>query len=178
MTSHPTALPDGSWTLDPDRTTVTVAVKKLGLLNVSATLDLIDGTIDISDGQVDTVDARVSATSYRSPNAKRNEHVIGSDFLDTASHPEIAFRTTSVEPADDGYVASGTVNVKGKDALLRFDVHDITAENNTASFSATASVDRTTIGVDKMPSLIIGRMLDLTISAHAQRVDPDSGAGA
>lgn len=39
----------------------------------------------------------------------------------------------------------------------------------TASFTATASVDRTVLGLNKMSGFVIGKTLDITVSAHAVR---------
>ena len=83
-----TQLPSGTWQLDTSATTVTVSVKKLGFFAVPATLDVSSGSIEIDDDhQVTNVDIVVDASSYASKNAKRNEHVLGPDFLDTKNHP-------------------------------------------------------------------------------------------
>ncbi len=178
MTTNQAHIPDGTWTLDPNRTTVSVSVKKLGMLNVAATLDLIDGTVRVSDGQVTSADAQVSAASYRSPSAKRNEHVTGSDFLDATTHPEIAFSASNADQVTDSYIVDGSISVKGKSFPLSFDVLDVTTDATVASFRATARVDRNAIGIDKMPGFIIAKMLDLTVDAHAQRRDHGDEAEA
>lgn len=174
MTDHQALLPDGTWKLDADRTTVTVSVTKLAAFTVSATLDLIDGTVQVSDGHVSDVHARVDSGSYRSPNAKRNEHVTGPDFLDAANHPEIRFSAASAEATSAGHVVTGTVSIKGKSFPLSITTHNIATVGNDGSFQASASVDRTAIGVGKMPAFIISHMLELTIDAHAHRIDTES----
>lgn len=84
-------LPAGTWTLNPSATTITVSAKKLGIFTIPATLTVVSGTIDIGDDhQVTNVDIVADAGSYTSKSDKRNEHVIGADFLDAGAHPTIA----------------------------------------------------------------------------------------
>lgn len=161
-------LPTGTWTLDSKQTTVTVTVKKLGLLSVPATLALTSGTIEIdADHQVTAVDVVADATSYASKNPKRNEHVVSADFLDAANHPELHFSATGVSQTAGGYRADGSVTVKGRTAPISIDINDVDFNTERASFTATATVDRNAIGVDKLPSFVIGRDLELTVTAVA-----------
>lgn len=165
-----TQLPTGTWTLDPTATTITVSVKKLGLLTVPATLDVVSGTIDIDDDHhVTNVNVNADATSYTSKNAKRNEHVLSGDFLDAEAHPTIAFRTEKVTPTGNGHASNGTVTVKGRTAPIDVTISNVETTGTTGSFVATATVDRNTLGVDKMPSFVIGRHLDITVNAVATK---------
>lgn len=163
-----TQLPTGTWQLDASSTTVTVSVKKLGLFTVPATLDVVSGSIDIDDDHnVTNVEIVVDTSSYASKNAKRNEHVVGSDFLDAAEHPTIEFRTSRVTSSDAGYTSNGTVTVKGQSSPIDVAISDVQINGATGSFTASAAIDRKAIGVDKMPGLIIGRNLQLSVDANA-----------
>jgi polyisoprenoid-binding protein YceI len=166
----PTELPAGTWQLDPSTSTVTVTVKKMGLLTVPATLVVTSGTVEIDDShQVANVEIVADAASYASKNAKRNEHVLGADFLDAENHPTIGFRTSQVASESPGYTSSGTVTVKGQPSPIEITITDVDVSDAVGSFTATASVDRKTIGIDKMPTLVIGRSLQLAISAKARK---------
>ncbi len=139
-----TSFPPGIWQLDPSATTVTVSAKHLLVATVPATLTVTDGTVEIDDaGQVVSVEVVADAASYTSKNPKRNKHVVGSDFLDTANHASIIFRTGAVS----------NVEISG----------------GTGTLTATATVDRRTLGVDKLPSLVIGNELQLSVSATAKK---------
>ncbi len=165
-----TTLPTGTWQLDPAATTVTVSATKLGLFTIPATLTVTSGTIEIGDGQqVDNVEIVVDAGSYASKNNKRNEHVVNADFLDADTHPSITFRSDSVVATGDGYLANGTVTVKGRTTPLEVAITGVDAGQSDGTFTATATIDRTAIGVDKMPSFVIGRELDLVVTAKATR---------
>lgn len=163
-------LPTGIWQLDTSASTVTVSVKKMGLFTVPATLAVTSGTIEIDDNnQVTNVEVIADASSYNSKSGKRNEHVLGSDFLDAENHPTIGFRTSRVASESPGYTSSGTITVKGQPSPIDVTITDVDVSDTVGSFTATASVDRKTVGIDKMPTLIIGRNLQLAVSAKARK---------
>lgn len=163
------ALPTGTWRIDPAQTKVSVAVRKLGLFTIIGDLTVTDGTISL-DGTTAKIDVTADAASYASPMAKRDEHVQSVDFLDVGQFPTIRFtgETLTSDATGDRHVA-GELTVKGQTAPVDFRVVDIDAGADTASFTATATVDRTALGLNKMPSFVIGKTLDITVSAHAAR---------
>ena len=165
-----TQLPTGNWTLDPAATNVTVSVKKLGVFTIAAKLAVVSGTIQIDeDNQVTNVEVIADASSYTSKNPKRNEHVIGEDFLDAETHPTITFRSESVKDSTDGLTSDGTVTIKGLTVPMNMTVSGVDASNASGSFTATATIDRAAVGIDKMPSFIIGQQLDITVTAQATK---------
>ncbi|MSO87603.1 MAG: YceI family protein [Acidimicrobiia bacterium] len=168
---HSDVLRTGTWHIDPAKTTVTVAVKKLGMFTVTAGLNVTAGTISLgNDDNTVEVDVTVDAASYASPMAKRNEHVRGAHFLDTEHNPTIRFTGgTLASDAAGNYRVAGDVTIKGRKSPVEFRVTDIDASTDVASFKATASVDRKSVGIDKMPSFIIGKTLNLTVTAYMNR---------
>ncbi len=167
--SNTTALPTGIWHLEPS-TTITTTVKKMGVITVPATLDLVSSTIEINaDHEIVSVDVVADASSYASKNAKRNEHVVGEDFLDAAVHPTISFRADTVTADGSNYRAKGSVTVKGRTSPVDVTIADVNFTDTTGSFTASATIDRKTIGVDRMPTFIIGRELALSVTAKAAK---------
>lgn len=162
-----TTLPTGTWALDPS-TTITVTATKMGLFSIPATLDLVSGMIEIDDEhQIVGVEVVADAASYASKNAKRNEHVRSDDFLAADTYPTITFRTSSVTATGEGYRADGTVTVKDHTTPVTVTIDDVDVSGASASFSASATVDRNAIGVSKLPSLVIASDLALAVSARA-----------
>lgn len=168
--NDPTTLPTGTWQLDTDATAITVSVKKLGLITVPAKLTVTSGTIEIDERhQVSNVEIVADASSYVSKNAKRDEHVHGADFLDVSQHPAISFHAATVADGTGDYRATGTITLKGQPSPIDVAITDVTVNGERGSFTATATVDRKAVGVDKMPSFIIGRDLELIVSASATK---------
>ena len=160
----------GTWTLDPDATTVSVSVKKLAVFTITAELRLIDGQVDIdAEGRVTGVAVSIDAASYQSPNDKRNEHVRGPDFLDSENHPVLAFRADDIVAADGGYTVRGTVTVKGGQSEVTATVRDVAVQDDAATFALSAALDRKALGVDKLPSFFVGNQLELAVQATARR---------
>ncbi len=124
-----------------------------------------------ADGHLDTRHSGddADAASYTSKNPKRNDHVTSADFLDATNHPEIVFTAQAVTPSGAGYTAEGTVTIKGRTSPLELAVSDVAVDGATGSFTATATVDRKAVGVDKMPSFVIGRTLTIDIAATATK---------
>ncbi|MEM9034537.1 MAG: YceI family protein [Actinomycetota bacterium] len=160
-------LPDGTWRLDPSATTVTVTAKNFLFRTVPATLQVDAGSITVEGGAVTGVEISADAGTYDSGNAKRDEHVRSADFLDAEAHPLLTFRCGGVESSAGGYRTDGTVTVKGESFPLAVEISDVEAGPDGGTFVATATVDRKAIGVGKMPSLMIGRDLQLTVRAVA-----------
>lgn len=172
------SLPSGTWTIDPSTTTVTLSATMLGFIKVPATLTVVSGTIEINDNhELTAVEVVADAASYSSNSRKRNEHVLGADFLDVEKHPHIVFTANSVEPSGSGYRANGSVTVKGQTFPLKLMVNSVDVgqiDAGRGSFQATAAIDRVGVGVDKMPAFVIGRTLQLTVSADATRSDVET----
>lgn len=161
-------LPAGTWTLDVPGTAVTVTVKKLGFITVAADMSIVEGSISIDEaGVVTAVNVVLDAASYSTGNDKRDEHVRTADFLDAETYPHLTFSASDVVAAAAGYKATGTVTVKGSTSPLSFDISAVTFDETAGSFTAATSVDRNAIGVDKMPSLVIGNELQIAVSARA-----------
>ncbi len=165
----PAALPTGTWRIDPAQTNVSVAVKKLGLFTITGDLTVTDGTISL-DGTTAKIDVTADAASYATPMAKRNKHIHSADFLDVEQFPTIRFTggTLTSDANGDRHIA-GEITIKGQTSPVDFRVADVEAAADSASFSATASVDRTALGLNKMPAFVIGKTLNITVSAHAVR---------
>lgn len=162
------SLPNGKWTIDPSSTRVEVSVKNFGFRTVVGTLDVTAGSIEIADGALVSATVDANAASYASGNAKRDEHVISADFLDAASHPTIRFTATGATVVGSGYRLDGTAHVKGAQSPLTLHVKSLDHAGGRASFSANGVIDRNAIGIDKMPSLMIGDELSFAITATAQ----------
>lgn len=162
-----TTLPTGTWTLDSS-STVSVTVKKMGFITVVGTLDITSSSIEIdTNNQITSVDVVVDAGSYNSSNAKRDNHVHGNDFLDVENHETISFSTGAVTPASSGYQSTGSLTIKGQTSPIEVLITDVAVNETSGSFNATATVDRKKIGVDKMPSFVIGQNLLLAVSGKA-----------
>ena len=83
----------GTYTLDPERTTIHADVKAMfGLMTVHGTFRLQSGQVSIAaDPGASSVRASIAAGSYASGNTSRDADVLSANLLDARAYPEITF---------------------------------------------------------------------------------------
>lgn len=160
----------GTYALDPERTTIKCDCKAMmGLFTVHGTFHLGFGQLTIADDPA-TCAARASiiAGSFASGNRMRDTDVLSANLLDARAYPEIAFSGSGARVRDggDGWVLAGSVTAHGVTQPVEVHVTDARAEDGTARFRATATLDRLDFGITKMKQRV-GHTVHLTIDAVA-----------
>jgi polyisoprenoid-binding protein YceI len=114
MTATATQPLTGAYTADPIHSSLGFAVRYMGVSTFRGTLDAVAATLRAGlDGVLLEGVAEVDSISIRTPDAFR-EHVLAADFFDAANHPQVAFRSTHVQLADDGRaVVDGELTIRG-----------------------------------------------------------------
>ena len=154
----------GTYTLDPERTTIHADVKAMfGLTTVHGTFRLQSGQVSIADDPgASSVRASIAAGSYASGNTTRDADVVSPNLLDAKAYPEITFTGEGARRDGDGWVVPGSA----VPAEVR--LSDVREEAGGARFRATARLDRTSFGVTTKKKGMVGRTVDLIIDAVAQ----------
>jgi polyisoprenoid-binding protein YceI len=88
----------GTWAVDPANSKVGFAVKQMGIATVRGEFTEFQGILDLASA---TVQGTVIAASVDTNEPRRDEHLRSPDCFDVERHPELAFRSTSVEPVDE-----------------------------------------------------------------------------
>ena len=163
------APPPGTYTLDPERTTIRADVKAMfGLLTVHGTFRLRAGQVSIAADQgASSVQASIEAGSFASGNTTRDADVVSASLLDAKAYPEITFTGQGARREGDGWVVPGSVTAHGTAVPAEVRVSDARLESGVARFRATARLDRASFGVTKKKGMV-GRTVDLVIEAVAQ----------
>lgn len=158
----------GTWTLDPDKTKVSFVVKNFIFKSVPGTFDLASGSASVgesADGS--SIAVSVSAASFSTGNDKRDEHVRGSDFFDSEQFPTVDFASTKIVSDGASATVSGDLTVLGSATPVTFQITSIAVDGDQATFSASATINRKSVGVSKMPGLMIAHDVPVTISGVA-----------
>ncbi len=106
-----TAIPTGTWTIDPVWSVLEFEVRKLGLATVKGRVPGFTGTI--RGGDTPAIEGIVDASTITTFDADRDGHLQSPDFFDTAVHPELRFTSTSFDVDGDELVVTGDLTVKG-----------------------------------------------------------------
>jgi polyisoprenoid-binding protein YceI len=103
-----TALPAGTWTVDPVHSTVGFSVKHMLVANFRGAFDAFDVTLDES-GLRGTAD--VASVDVSEPNL--NGHLLSPDFFDAERYPQLSFRSKSIEVNGEALTIDGEITLKG-----------------------------------------------------------------
>jgi len=103
-----TALPAGTWQLDPVHSTVGFSVRHMVVANFRGGFGTFDVTLD-ETGLRGTVD--VASISVSEPNL--NGHLLAPDFFDAERNPQLSFRSTAIRVSDGELDIAGELTLKG-----------------------------------------------------------------
>ena len=110
------ALPAGTWNVDPVHSSVEFQVKHLGIANVKGQFKEFEGTLEVSDDGAAQAHGTVKVASVDTREPQRDAHLRSPDFFDAEQYPEITFRSTSIAAID-----AETFEIEGD-----FTIHGIT----------------------------------------------------
>ncbi len=100
----------GSYAADPVHSSFGFSVRYQGVSVYRGTLEDVEASL--SDGVL-TGTAKVESISIRAPEQFR-AHVLSPEFFDAESHPEVTFRSTTLDLAEGGRATvAGELTIKG-----------------------------------------------------------------
>ena len=105
----------GTYVADPDHSSFLFAIQHMKVSSFRATFGDVDAHARGDDAGLSLEGrARVESISIGTPPEFREHVVNGDEFFDAGNHPEIVFRSTRVELADDGRATvEGELEIKG-----------------------------------------------------------------
>ena len=165
-TTTATALPTGTWNIDPAHSKVGFAVKHMGIATVRGEFTEFEGTLEIAE---DLSSAKaygtVKATSVDTNEPQRDDHLRSPDFFDVAQYPELRFESTSVEALDDEeFRITGKLTIHGvtNDVVLHADFQGTDIDpwgNERVGLEVTGQLSRGDYGMKFNQALGSGNML-------------------
>ena len=114
MSTTATALPTGTWNVDPSHSRIGFRVKHLGISTVHGKFNTFEGQlVTAEDGSV-TATGTVQVASVDTSDEGRDTHLRSADFFDAETNPEITFQSTSITAKDeDTYEIVGDLTMHG-----------------------------------------------------------------
>src|SRR5262245_34572288 len=114
------ALPAGTYRLDQQHSQIGFTVTHLGLTPVRGLFPDFEGVLHVGDRLSDVaLTVSIMMSSVQSGHPGRDDHLQIPDFFDTATYPEMAFESESVDGDDGAWVVDGKLTVKGATQPLR-----------------------------------------------------------
>ena len=144
----------GTWDLDPVHSHIGFTARHLMVSKVRGHFTKFDVQVVTAENPLDsTVTASIDTASVDTGNEMRDDDLRSERFLDTASHPLMTFRSTSVTPDGDKYKVTGDLTIRGvtKPVTLDVEVNGFGPDpygGTRGGFSAHTEINRNDFGVD------------------------------
>ncbi len=171
----------GVYDIDPGHSRVAFEVCHLMLTRTRGHFARFAGTIAVAERIEDsTVEVAIEAESIDTANADRDAHLRDNDFLGSAAHPQLLFRSTAVEPAAGGrWRVRGDLTIRGVTRPVTLDTEfggGLTDPwgNGRVAFFASAKINREDWGITwNLPlegnGLLVGKEVRIDLEIEATR---------
>jgi polyisoprenoid-binding protein YceI len=161
-----TAVPTGTWNIDPAHSTVEFQVKHLGIATVKGYFSQFEGVLEVGDAGVPAkAYGSVKVESVETREEQRDAHLRSPDFFDAENHPELTFAATAIEPVDDEtFRVTGDLSIHGVTQPVTFDAELQGVEqdpwgNERFAVEVTGQIKRSEFGMTFNQALGSGNML-------------------
>ena len=148
-------LTQGRWTMDANHSAITFAIRHLGLSKVRGRFRVFDVSLNIGPSPTDfEIVANIDLASIDTSNLDRDAHLRSTDFFNVDQQPTMTFRSTRIEPADDGYTMTGDLTLNGITRSVTLDVESnglvvVPADGRTHfGLSAAGELRRSEFGIE------------------------------
>ena len=148
------ALAADQYAVDPVHSHIGFSVKHLVITNVKGDFTDYSGTIvyDEKDITQSSVNVTIKTASIHTGNQQRDDDLRSPNFLDAAQYPEMTFKSTRIEPKEDGYLCTGMLTLHGvsKEISIPFDIEGPIKDpwgKTRIGVEATLSLNRQDYGI-------------------------------
>jgi polyisoprenoid-binding protein YceI len=142
------ALPAGTWSVDPVHSSVEFQVRNMGIVWVRGWFTDFSGTLEsMGDPAGVRASGSVEVASLDTRSEQRDQHLRGAEFFDVENHPRITFESTRIEPTGDGLLVVGNLTIKGITREVRLEARiqgtvDDPWGNERVGVEATGTLNR------------------------------------
>ena len=152
-TTVTTKLPTGTWSIDPVHSSIGFGVKHLGVSTFRGDFKQAAGNLVTEDGAIRAIEGAVQVENLVTEEPALTGHLHSEDFFDAGKHPELTFRSTSVEQIDDANLrVTGDLTIRGETRPVELDaeiegVGDGPDGATRIGIAATGGIDRSDWGI-------------------------------
>ncbi len=154
--SLPASTSASTWKIDPAHSSAQFSVRHLAISTVRGAFSSVNGSVNYDDKDVSksTIDVTIDVNSVDTRQPDRDKDLKSDKFFDTATYPNITFKSTKVDQAGVGKLkVTGDLTIRGTTKSVVLDVEGPTAPvrdpwgNSRVAASATTKVNRQDYGV-------------------------------
>lgn len=165
------------WFIEPGYTIAHFKIKSFLFHTIAGNFSEVAGTVVLNEADLrrSSVTAIIQAGSIDTGNQRRDRHLRSADFLSVEEHPEISFRSTSVEKGRDRDTlnVNGLLTIKNSSREIALLVTQVDRSRSPQGeeiiyYTAVTEIDRHDFGVKHMRGLIGGK-LKIAIHIQAQK---------
>ena len=152
-TTVTTALPTGTWSIDPIHSAIGFGVKHLGISTFRGDFKKAAGSLVTEDGAIRSIEGTVLVENLVTEEPALTGHLHSEDFFDAGKHPELTFKSTSVEQREDGNLrVTGDLTIRGETRPVELDaeiegVGEVGDGATRIGIAATGGIDRSDWGI-------------------------------
>ena len=137
---------------------------KMLFVAVDGNFSNFSGSIAVEGDKITAINGVIKVLSIDTDNAKRDDHLLSSDFFDAIKYNEITFISTKI--TYENVVAD--ITIKGITKTVTFEMEKIYASEKSVSIKLTAIVDRTEFDIDNnFMSMMIFDNIDVSANLIA-----------
>lgn len=152
---HAQSKPPVKYDLDQAHSSVSFAVRFMGLTTIHGTFSQYGGTLMVTPDDLarSSVSVVIQVSSINTNNAQRDHDLQNAAFFDAAHFPVITYRSTTVVPSAQGFTLNGRLTIRGvtKDVAIPCTMlHPATRDawkNTRIGFVGTLAISRKEFGV-------------------------------
>jgi len=170
-----------TWVVDPDHSVAAFSIRHMMIAQVRGQFNKIEGSVrfDPVDISGSSVELTIDASSVISGVAKRDEHLMTADFLDTGKYPVITFKSRQIKALSPGRgLVTGDLTLHGVTRSITVEVSytdpvkDPFGDGLTMGFAISATLNREDYGITwnhPMPDfgVMLGLEVELLIDLEA-----------
>ena len=162
------ALAAGTWTLEPATARAAFAARNFAVKTVDGAIAVTGATVEVdAAGRPVRLVASLDPASIDTGHPRRDKDLRGRRFLDVAAHPGLELTATRFVATADGWRTDAVLRVHGHDVELPLHGHlpDGVPSGDRVRVTGTARLDLRAAGI-RVPGFMVGRYVDITVSAH------------
>lgn len=153
-----------SWQLDPQRSSVEFRARHFwGLATVKGHFDEYNGQLDLSANPA--IELTIDAASLHTGNRRRDKHLRSPDFFDAENHPQVQFRSDSVDLQGDKLKVHGRLAAGGRSIPLELDAQ-VSEHDGELEIEASTTATHRELGMTFSPIGMIPPHSELLVKGH------------